>query len=264
MVYDCFTFFNEHNILDIRLNTLYDHVDKFILVEATRSHQNLPKPLYFDENKNKYSKFLDKIIHVVIDTYPEHTYFSFEEHQRDQIYTELKNIANDQDVIFFSDADEIWNPNVIDTINLEHGKLYSWASYICYHYFNLVAQKEYWYQPKYCLFSTLKEYCGNQNLKLTHDVLRNKNSIIKNNDIILQDYLGGWHFSYTEDVEYKLQNFLHSEYRNMKYDHFINLIKNGVNPFHGNEVFIIDDLQNYLPNYVLDNIDKFKKFILQQ
>jgi len=107
----------------------------------------------------------------------------------------------------------------------------------------LVAQKEHWYQPKYCLFSTLKEYCDNQNLKLTHDVLRNKNSIIKNNNIILQDHLGGWHFSYTEDVEYKLQNFLHSEYRNMKYDHFLTLIKNGVNPFHGNEVFIIDDLK---------------------
>jgi len=90
MIYDCFTFFNEHSVLDIRLNTLYDHVDKFILVEATRSHQNLPKPLYFDENKSMYSKFLDKIIHVVIDTYPEHTYFSFEEHQRDQIYAKLK------------------------------------------------------------------------------------------------------------------------------------------------------------------------------
>ena len=61
MIYDCFTFFNEYTILDIRLNTLYDYVDKFIIVEATRSHQNLPKPLYFEENKDKYIKFLDKI-----------------------------------------------------------------------------------------------------------------------------------------------------------------------------------------------------------
>jgi len=264
MIYDCFTYFNESAILDIRLNTLYDKVDKFILIEATRSHQNLPKPLYFSENKNKYSKFLDKIIHVVIDSYPEHTYFSFEEHQRDQIYLKLKEIAKDEDVVFFSDADEIWNPDTIDLFNLKHGKLYSWASYICYHYFNLVAQKEFWYQPRYCLFSTLNEYCGNQNLKLTQDVLRNKRGLIKSEDIIFQDYLGGWHFSYTEDVEYKLQNFLHSEYRNMKYEEFLNFIKIGINPFHRNELFVIDNLPDYLPKYVINNIDKFKKYILEQ
>lgn len=264
MIYDCFTFFNEYTILDIRLNTLYDYVDKFIIVEATRSHQNLPKPLYFEENKDKYIKFLDKIIHVVIDSYPEHSYFSYEAHQRDEIYTKLKGVASDDDIVFISDADEIWNPKVIDTVNLEHKKLYSWASYICYHYFNLVAQKEYWYQPKYCLFSTLKEYCDNQKLKLTHDVLRNKQDCISKNDIVLLQNLGGWHFSYTEDVEYKLQNFLHSEYRNMKYDYFLRLIKNGINPFHGNDTFIIEDLENYLPDYVLKNMSNFEKFILKQ
>ena len=119
MIYDCFTFFNEYTILDIRLNTLYDYVDKFIIVEATRSHQNLPKPLYFEENKDKYIKFLDKIIHVVIDSYPEHSYFSYEAHQRDEIYTKLKGVASDDDIVFISDADEIWNPKVIDTVNLE-------------------------------------------------------------------------------------------------------------------------------------------------
>lgn len=264
MIYDCFTFFNEHTILDIRLNMLYDHVDKFIIVEATRSHQNFPKPLYFEENKNKYSKFLDKIIHVVVDSYPEHSYFSFEAHQRDEIYTKLKDIANDDDIIFLSDVDEIWNPKVIDIKNLEYKKIYSWASYVCYHYFNLVAQKEYWYQPRYLLFSTLKEYCDNQKLKLTNDILRNKNNSIKSDDIIFQPDLGGWHFSYTEDVEYKLQNFLHSEYRNMKYENFLYMIKNGKNPFHGNEMFIIEDLEDYLPEYILKNIDQFKNFILVQ
>mgnify|MGYP003659202461 CR=1 FL=1 len=65
-IYDCFQFFNELDILDIRLNELDSEVDYFIVVEAELSHQLKPKPLYFEENKKRYSKFLHKIIHLVV------------------------------------------------------------------------------------------------------------------------------------------------------------------------------------------------------
>jgi len=262
MIYDCFTFFNEHTILDIRLNTLYDHVDKFIIVEATRSHQNLEKKLFFSEKKHEYSKFLDKIIHVVLDEYPEHTYWSYEENQRDAIIKELSKIATEDDIVFISDVDEIWNPEMIDLNNVESDKIYKWPSYVCFRYFNLMAQKELWYQPLYCKFSILDKMCNKEKLKFSYDVFRNRGNKIDKNSYIELNTISGWHLSYTEDIENKLQNFLHSEYRNMSNEYFQKSIKSGVNPFSGNEVFLIDNIQDHLPEYVKNNIDKFSNYIL--
>lgn len=53
MIYDCFTFFNELNLLEIRLNILNDVVDKFVLVEATKTFSGKDKPLYYEQNKKK-------------------------------------------------------------------------------------------------------------------------------------------------------------------------------------------------------------------
>ncbi|HZX73462.1 MAG TPA: hypothetical protein VFE57_03515, partial [Cyclobacteriaceae bacterium] len=70
MVVDCFTFFNELDLLEIRLNILNETVDRFVLVEATRTFQNNPKPLYFNENKKRFEAFLPKITHIIVDDYP--------------------------------------------------------------------------------------------------------------------------------------------------------------------------------------------------
>ena len=113
MIYDCFCFFNEHLLLDVRLNTLYDYVDKFILIEATKSHQNANKELHYFNNKHLYDKFQDKIIHIVIDKYPDYSYWSYEIFQRDYIFNVIKNIAKSDDLIFVSDVDEIWNPQIL-------------------------------------------------------------------------------------------------------------------------------------------------------
>ena len=71
MIFDCFSFFNELDILEIRLNVLASVVDKFVLVEAVRRHSGEPKELFFEKNKQRFSPFLDKIIHVVVDDEPE-------------------------------------------------------------------------------------------------------------------------------------------------------------------------------------------------
>ena len=65
-IYDCFNFFNELDILEIRLNVLYEHVDYFVIVESSITHSGEEKPFYFEENKERYSKFLDKIIHYKV------------------------------------------------------------------------------------------------------------------------------------------------------------------------------------------------------
>ena len=68
-IYDCFTFFNELEILDLRLKELNNHVDYFVLVEATLTHTGKSKDLIFEKNKNKFSEYLDKIIHIKVDDF---------------------------------------------------------------------------------------------------------------------------------------------------------------------------------------------------
>ena len=65
MIADCFMFFNEFDILEGRLEYLYDVVDRFVIVESNRSHSCKTKPLYLKENMSRYKKYKDKITHVV-------------------------------------------------------------------------------------------------------------------------------------------------------------------------------------------------------
>ena len=70
MIYDCFQFYNEIDILKIRLNVLKDVVDKVVLSESTTTFSGKSKPLYFEENKELFKEFEDKIIHVIVDDTP--------------------------------------------------------------------------------------------------------------------------------------------------------------------------------------------------
>ena len=67
-IYDCFMFFDEEMLLDLRLNVMNKYVDKFVITEANYMHSGRPKKLIFDINK--YSKFKDKIIYNVIEKNP--------------------------------------------------------------------------------------------------------------------------------------------------------------------------------------------------
>lgn len=114
MIFDCFTFFNELDILDIRLHEMAPVVDKFVLVEATKTFQGQPKPLYYSENKQRYARYSDKIIHVVVE-FPEDLQptrhqrtigWAREHFQRDKIGNGL-GAAKTGDLIIVSDVDEI-------------------------------------------------------------------------------------------------------------------------------------------------------------
>jgi len=63
---DCFTFYNELDILELRLKELYSVVDKFILVEAEKTHKGEDKRFIFEDNKQRFAGWLDKIIHVKV------------------------------------------------------------------------------------------------------------------------------------------------------------------------------------------------------
>lgn len=106
-IYDCFLFFNELELLEIRLEEMGDVVDTFVIVESTETFRGNPKPLYFEENKERFAKFAHKIRHVVLDEHFETDLpWSRELWQRAQIARGLTDCSAD-DVIFISDVDEI-------------------------------------------------------------------------------------------------------------------------------------------------------------
>ena len=119
-IYDCFQFFNEENILDLRLNILDEFVNFFVIVESTTDHQGNKKKLNFD--KDKFKKFQKKIIYVVVedtlDTIkkPHLGQNSLvERHQRNSITRGLKNCSDD-DLIVISDVDEIPDLNKLSLL----------------------------------------------------------------------------------------------------------------------------------------------------
>ena len=135
MTYDCFTFFNELDLLEIRLNVLDAVVDRFVLVEATKTHSGKDKPLYFENNKQRFSRFAHKITHIVVDDYPPfETSWTYENHQRNGIMRGLDNL-NPDDTIMISDLDEIPDPAMVEKHKKTPGvKLFEQKLY--YYYLN--------------------------------------------------------------------------------------------------------------------------------
>ena len=117
-IYDCFTFFNELEILELRLASLYDIVDYFVIVEADKTHANKPKPFNFYNHLNDFKKYLPKIHYIMDQTivpYKGVGDWSIENHQRNSIMKGL-DAAEPDDLIMVSDVDEIPNPASIKTI----------------------------------------------------------------------------------------------------------------------------------------------------
>ena len=119
MIYDCFTFFNELELLELRLNELAGVVDKFVLVEATQTHTNQPKPLHYQENRARFSAFHDKIIHVIVDDLPQSSDpWIPENFQRNCIARGLTDCRPD-DFVLVSDLDEIPRAGVVEKMRRE-------------------------------------------------------------------------------------------------------------------------------------------------
>ena len=260
MIWDCFTFFNELELLDIRLNILDKYVDKFVLVEGTITHSCKPKPLYFDQYKSLYKKFLDKIVHVVVEDMPVNKdYWIPERFQRNAISRALVK-ANPSDIILISDLDEIPRPAKFREIKSTGISIFLLDYYI--YYLNSRSPDE----PDWNMGTRavhLGEMVSPQETRMWGS---NRNPIGDKYAI----FNGGWHFSYTgglERVQEHLANTPDQQLRTYKVSHDINvnkeLIEKGKDPTgwrpHTWRAVPIDDT---FPKYIIDNQDKFTKLIL--
>lgn len=247
-VYDCFTFYNEFDLLEIRLNELNDVVDTFVLVEANRSFQGKKKPLYFNENKDRFKKFLHKIEHVIVDDFPAtDSNWEREHFQRNAIARGLKN-CKDNDIIMISDIDEIPRSNVIARYNPNHG-IVNMAQDLYYYYFNCRCHDN-WVQPKILTYAILKTTTPEEVRHLHGKVV-----------LPLMDN-AGWHFSYLGNADWiinKIESFSHTEYNTDEFknkEHVLNCIANGKDLFKRFDPTFIE-IDESFPRYVKSNLLHF-------
>jgi len=117
-IYDCFTFFNEIDILKIRLEILSPYVDRFIIVESPYTFRGEAKKLHFKERENEFEEYKDKIIYVVADNVPQYTGigdWGIEIYQRNMISSGLYD-CNPNDIVVISDVDEIPNIDILKKV----------------------------------------------------------------------------------------------------------------------------------------------------
>jgi beta-1,4-mannosyl-glycoprotein beta-1,4-N-acetylglucosaminyltransferase len=120
MVCDTFMFYNEFDVLELRLECLDPYVDRFVLVESEVNHVGDPKPLYFRENKERFSKWLHKITHVIVtadETPKDEDPWVREKYQRECVLKGLDGLPNNA-VVMVSDVDEIPDMAKISCENL--------------------------------------------------------------------------------------------------------------------------------------------------
>lgn len=193
MTYDCFTFFNELDLLEIRLSILDKDVDHFILVESPETFSGKPKPLYYEENKERFAKWNHKIIHLVMPLLE--TNFAFDRHYLcyDAIEKEIQKRAQPEDTVYCSDLDEIWKPQeVVDD------KIYSLKQLNHCYYLNMRSSEE-WVGT---LVSRAKNVIPGYN-----KIHRTKKEHILEN--------GGWHFTNqggADQIRKKLEAYDHTEF----------------------------------------------------
>ena len=289
-VYDCFMYFDEDLLLDIRLNTLDKFVKKFVISEATYTHNGSKKKLNFDINK--FSKFKDKIRYLVLENEPKEILKlepgESEEKRGEKLilngmardYFQRENLnkglieASDEDLILISDLDEIPNLNSINFSLIKNDilvfeqKMFYYKLNLFYRDYNWLGtkaiRKKNFISPQWLRNIKGKKYPTWRIDALFSNKKYSNITFIKN---------GGWHFTClrtAEELEKKLLNFAHHyeyeesglklkdlkkmiEEKRVMYDHIADM---KTYKWSGKSVLEKID-PNLLPSYILENKNKY-------
>lgn len=246
MVIDAFYFLNELDTLEIRLNILDPYVDRFILVEARETFSGVPKPLYYLENKERFASWNHKIQHYIAEpeqfiemakaspnTGAGEHYWIMEFAQKESLQNALKGL-DDEDIVFISDVDEIWNPKmVIGKASL----IYKPKQLPYMYYLNQRTDEDWlgWTGTIYTQYKNIKDACINhlRTDSMTWLITREE---------------GGWHFNSLGGQDKKREAFKHPIYEN-DYE------------WKRREINMRID-EGDLPEYLLANKDKWKRLFL--
>ena len=293
-IYDCFMYFDEDLVLDVRLNVLDKYVDYFVIVESIFNHKGEKRSLKFDIGK--FKKFTNKIKYIISNELPNHleeitnkdsgiprekkyinNAVKRENFQRNQILKGLKQ-ANENDFILISDLDEI--PH-LENLNLKDikEKIIIFQQIMTYYKFNLALPNYWWHGTRGCFKKHLKNPQWLRNIKpkkysfLRLDILF---SNLRYNSIKIVEN-GGWHFTNIkspEDIELKFKSYLHHrefELSKTNLSDITNLINNKSAIYNlradqrnwkkiGTGKKLTNLNENNLPKYIVENKNKFSSW----
>ena len=293
-IFDCFMYFDEEVVLDVRLNTLNKFVDYFVIVESKFTHKGDPRDLKF--NHKKFGKFKNKIIYIVYEQEPKEIEivnsndseneksrkYIFnaiyrENGQRNHIEKGLEH-AKKNDIILISDVDEI--PNLLNiSFDKINEKIILFKQDMFYYKFNLYLPDLIWTGTKGCRKKYLINPQWLRNVKDRKYPFYRIDTIFSKNKYKSIKYIndGGWHFTNiktAKEIEHKLRSYLHHrefderplsveeidkiiENKQAIYDLKVDKTSNKIG--NGNKLvkFEIDKL----PNYIQANKDNLKKWI---
>ena len=293
-IYDCFMYFDEEVVADVRLHTLNEFVDYFVIVESKFTHKGEPRKLKFDHKK--FEKFKDKIIYIIDEkVYPQTQKIQTEDSeaaksiklifnatyrengQRNLLLKGLKE-ANDEDLILISDVDEIPKLTGLNFKNINE-KIILFKQDMFYYKFNLWLPNLIWTGTKACRKKNLINPQWLRNIKdrkysfFRIDTLF---SSTKFNSIkIIND--GGWHFTNIKtpkEIELKFRSYLHHrefDLNPLSANQIGEIIKNKkaiynlkvdktINKFGNGDVLKKFELSK-LPEYIIKNKKKFLEWM---
>jgi beta-1,4-mannosyl-glycoprotein beta-1,4-N-acetylglucosaminyltransferase len=263
-IFDCFCYFDEDLILDIRLNVLDKYVDKFVIVESGEDHRGNKKKQLFDINK--FSKFKNKIIYLFFETFGDlNDDWHRENFQRNYIKNGLSS-ANDEDIVIISDLDEVPNLKNFNFSHYPDERYFSFEQNLYYYKLNLLVKGAgLWFGSKACKKKYLKsaQWLRNAKSRKRYPWYR----FDKINFFKIRN--GGWHFSYIKNLEAiqkKIKSFAHSEYDLEKFtnlDHIKNSINNHKDLFNRVD-YVLEkvEIDNTYPDFIINNKVLLKDFIL--
>ena len=293
-IFDCFMYFDEEVVLDLRLNVLNEYVDYFIIVESIYTHKGEKRDLKFD--KKKFQKFENKIIYLVYEENSKKIEEVFpkdnndeksrkyilnaalrENGQRNFIMKGLSD-ATDDDLVLISDVDE--NPN-LENINIENikEKIIQFRQKMFYYKFNLYLPNTIWAGTKACRKKYLLSPQWLRNVKDRKYPFYRFDTIFSKTKYMNIKFIdnGGWHFSNIKtagEIEYKLKSYLHHrefDENPMSKDQILEIIKkkqaiydlkvdkrvNKIGEGSKLEIYSLDKLPKFLQN----NIKNYKDWI---
>ena len=267
---DCFMYFDEDLVLDIRLNTLNDIVDRFVIVEATTDHAGNQKKLNF--NKKNFKKFENKIHYIVDQDLPKQVSF-FKKNWRPEWHRENAQRnklevgyadCSDEDLIMISDIDEIPNPKRIKDFDSNY-------NYGCFMQMNFQSKinllnmdLKSWPGTKICKKRNLKSPQWLRNIKIKKRPFW-KFYKPKQPQLI---YDGGWHFSFLkspENISLKIKSYVHQEHNKEKFTNIENIkkrISDKEDIFGRSFNYKPIKIDESFPSYISSNKERFKNWII--
>lgn len=273
-LFDCFPFFNELDLLELRLRELNDVVDFFVICEARKTFTGNDKPLYFSDNMSRFSEFLPKIIHVVVENFADcKSSWDREEYQREQLRRGI-GAGRPGDLIMLSDVDEIPKALIVDEIKRKSLNVSDvWCLELDWHAFYLnVRLKEKWGRigPRIVRIESLNTFWGLRGVyaptqNKMRDLVRWIKACKRMRRLVHRHVArdAGWHFTWLGGVKSVAEkgsaHSAHSDLPEGKKNEF--WARQRINDFLGvDNAFDIVAIDEKFPNFIRENPENFMKY----